>query len=130
MNPKIGWVKWKNPYTFDNQEDNFEKRQNDTEEKCICDDEPHHMKYIMTPMGPIPLPEHSAPHKIFNFWVAHTNFYITQNIAKIVETTPGVEVMDIFTPYRMRVGIGKMFSTKDTIEKINNRLYKAINNTK
>jgi hypothetical protein len=134
--PKIGWVRWQNPYAMDNTEDEDEEDNwdNDEEEFDKFDENIQHihpinknMKMVLTPMGAIPLPEHSAPQKVFNLWVAHTNFNITKPILDIVEKTDGVETVDIFTRYRMRVGIGKMFDTKDTIRRINNNLISALN---
>jgi hypothetical protein len=129
--PKIGWIKWKNPYSVDNNSDNdnWDTRTNEnsflhTEEE----EEPESIQYnpvkiVMTPMGAIPLPEHSAPQKVFNLWTAHTNFNITKNILNLVENTEGVETVDVFTRYRMRIGIGQMFDTQTTIRNINNNLY-------
>lgn len=81
------------------------------------------IRAIASPMGLIPYNELTAPGKIFNFWVAHTNFNITSTISKIIERTEGVEILDIFTRYRFRVGIGKCFNSSETMKNINDNVY-------
>lgn len=76
------------------------------------------MKILATPFGIMPLTEWTVPSKIFNFWVAHTNFRMTQEIQDIIDTTDGVETLDIFTPYRWRIGIGKAFQSRIVKERI------------
>ena len=80
-------------------------------------------KVIMTPMGIIPYNENTASNKIFNFWLAHTNFDIDAAICSIIEQQKGVETLDIFTRYRFRIGIGKLFDAKTVMLEINHKLY-------
>ena len=77
---------------------------------------------VATPLGIIPMCEHSSPDKVYNFWLMHTNFSISNRVAELIENTPGVETLDIYTKYRLRVGIGKMFSTDGTIKRINENI--------
>ena len=129
--PKLGWIKWKDPFfpkdedNIDDDDSNWDEDENEEEEDC---DEPHrgNMRVVVTPMGAIPLVEQSAPNKVFNLWVAHTNFNITPEVAKIVEDTDGVETLDVFSRYRMRVGIGKMFNTQDTMRNIKTNLVQTL----
>ena len=79
---------------------------------------PNGVRVIATPMGLIPYNEYTASGKIFNFWNGHTNFSISQNIVNILESTEGVETLDIFTRYRFRVGIGKIFDETSVKQKI------------
>lgn len=81
------------------------------------------MKVIATPMGIIPLNDNTASNKIFNFWMGHTNFDITYNIARTIELTEGVETLDVFTRYRFRVGVGKAFEDSIVMRIINQRVY-------
>lgn len=134
----IIWQKWIDPYGLD--ENNLEDV---TEPKFITDDdEPDYdnetentdtiqqfnggIKIIATPMGFIPLTEHTSTSKIFNFWVGHTNFDLTENIVNIIECTPGVETLDVFTRYRFRIGVGKAFSDSDVMREINKLVYGSI----
>lgn len=56
---------------------------------------------VMTKMGGFP--------NEFNLWLGHTNFDIDELVLSQIEETEGVESVDVFSPYRMRVGIGLMF---------------------
>ncbi len=71
---------------------------------------------IVGPMGVIPLHESNLPSKIYNFWMGHTNFDITHEIAHQISLVEGVESLDIFTRYRFRLGIGKIFA-EDEVKK-------------
>lgn len=55
-------------------------------------------------------------------YVAHTNFDIDENIFNIVDNTEGVEICEIYSPYRMRVTIGKAFNSKRVRRLINEKL--------
>jgi hypothetical protein len=84
------------------------------------------IRVMATPMGIIPLTENTASSKIFNFWVGHTNFSITRNIALIIEEISGVEALDVFTRYRFRIAIGKAFKDSNVIQKINDKIYEYL----
>jgi hypothetical protein len=73
-------------------------------------------------MGLIPYNEYTASGKIFNFWTGHTNFNITKNVARVIETTNGIETLDIFTRYRFRIGIGKAFEDRTIMKSIEDRI--------
>ncbi len=125
INNKIVWEKWVDPYFQDSESeaqwsDYQEPEEDDEESEEIQSTEK--MFVISSPMGIIPYNEYSAPSKIFNFWVGHANFDITENIAKIVEQSRGVEILDIFTRYRFRIAIGKGFQDRDVMNVINNSI--------
>jgi len=137
----IIWQKWADPFGEDeidsiqdllNQNDgisdNFideeENEQNKTINKNqIVKSSNQHIKVIATPMGIVPVNENTCSGKIFNFWVGHTNFDITKNIASIIESTDGVETLDIFTRYRFRISIGKAFNDSKVMRDINKKVY-------
>lgn len=128
----VVWEKWSDPFgealeeakwtDYDNQIEDLEDIDLIEEEELIQ----KQIKAIATPMGIIPYNELTSPAKLFNFWVGHTNFDITPKVVSTIETTPGVEILDIFTRYRFRVGIGKCFSDSETMKLINDKLYQAI----
>ncbi len=128
----IAWEKWADPYC--ENLDEFEEPDYVPEEDGQLLSPPQQiqkgMKFIMTPMGVVPLAEHSVPSKVFNFWVGHTNFPITYNVRDIIENIEGVEILCIFTKYRMRIGVGKLFNSGKVRQHINNSLdkYLAENN--
>lgn len=73
---------------------------------------------MSTPMGIIPITEHTSAGRIFNFWTAHTNFRITQDIIEAIDNTDGIESFDLFTPYRWRIAIGKAFQSVTVKERL------------
>ncbi len=77
---------------------------------------------IKTSNGFIPLNDAICASAHFNFWVGHTNFLLTHNHRFTIGMTPGVESVEVNTPYRFRVAIAKLFNEKDTL----NRIEKAI----
>lgn len=64
-------------------------------------------------MGIVPMSEHTKASDRFNFWVGHTNFDLTPNIARVISSTPGVETLDIWTRYRFRVSVGRAFDSQE-----------------
>jgi hypothetical protein len=135
MKHKIVWEKWLDPFgtdfdetkwmDYDNEEENYED--DELVEEVLKSRSTKPVKVISTPMGIIPYNEYTASGKIFNFWVGHTNFDITQAIVDILEKFEGVEILDIFTRYRFRIGIGKCFEDKEILSNINNNIEKYFN---
>jgi hypothetical protein len=138
--PLIVWEKWVDPFgkemddakwtDYENEIDEIYDEDIDEEDElepiAFLGDRKE-IRVIATPMGLMPYNELTAPGKIFNFWVGHTNFNITKNIASIIENCEGVEILDIFTRYRFRIGVGKCFSDSETMKKINDTIYKNLN---
>ncbi len=124
----IGWERWRDPIDrtrldFKNRISDFDSKYDDEldEDDKLSPEE--HIPIIMTPVGLMPLREDMTPGKTFNFWIGHTTFRITQYIRDIIEGVDGVEVLDICTPYRMRVGIGKMFKAENVRTNIGEAIY-------
>ena len=80
----------------------------------------------MTPFGIMPLKEHSLASTHFKFWVGHANFKLTDNVYQVVGNTEGVETLDILTPYRFRIAIGKMFVDRDVMSTVRTNLLEYI----
>ena len=51
-------------------------------------------------------------------WVGHSNFKLTEDFYKIIGDSAGVEALDILTPYRFRIAIGKMFVDRDVMKTV------------
>jgi len=73
---------------------------------------------IFTPFGILPLTEQSLASTYFKFWVGHTNFRITPSFYNIISKVEGVESIDIFTPYRFRIGIATLFKDRTVMAQI------------
>lgn len=130
----IIWQKWFDPFGEDDAgeiaEDQklLEDEADDTTPYNAMDSLKKPMRAIATPMGIIPYTENTASSKIFNFWVGHTNFDITSFIATIIEKIDGVESLDIFTRYRFRIAIGKVFDDAVVMKEINDQIYGHLDN--
>jgi hypothetical protein len=132
---KIIWEKWTDPFGEDLDETkwNHYDDENMDETTEIFDQEMLKSKFtkpikvIASPMGLIPYNEYTASSKIFNFWVGHTNFNLTKEISNIIEKCAGIEVLDIFTRYRFRIGIGKCFIDSDVMSDITDQINGALN---
>lgn len=127
----IIWEKWKDPFGGIDEDDmpddglgdffdeNFDDNTSILSEQSV----PKQVKVISTPMGIIPLNEHTASGKIFNFWTGHTNFNITKGVSNILDNAEGVETLDVFTRYRFRIGIGKAFTDSVVMNNIQQLVY-------
>lgn len=58
----------------------------------------------------------------YNFFIAHTNFYITLPIVKFLCQVIGVESVDILSPYRFRISVGPLFDAQEVLDYITNNL--------
>ena len=123
---KIIWEKWNDPFGENVDELKWHKYDDDEEpddtkdlfEEELIKAHSKPIKVISSPLGLIPYNEHTASSKIFNFWVGHTNFNISKSVVDIIERCDGVELLDIFTRYRFRIGIGKCFTDSDVMKLI------------
>lgn len=144
MGNDILWEKWRDPFLGYDENDldpdhrsdqaiinaisnGFVSQGEQEEEQETGDINNKGIKVIATPMGIIPYNEFTASGKIFNFWTGHTNFKITEDIFNIMENVLGVETLDVFTPYRFRIGIGKAFDATMIKQDINEAIYKHLN---
>lgn len=60
----------------------------------------------------------------FNFFIGHCNFYVNSEIVNYLCTVEGVEALDILSPYRFRVAVGKLFAADEVLEIIKTQLTK------
>lgn len=128
----VKWVKWVDPFTEEDEED---KELQSKEEELLYKDsyqkaekEQRRVRYtapiLVGPMGVIPITENNTPSKVYNFWMLHTNFNISEPVVKILKECSGVETLDVFTRYRARIGIGQVFNDEKTRKRIANALCK------
>jgi len=130
----VYWEKWVDAY-----EEQVVAIESEEEEEMAYEEEEmlaekfalmSHIKSIMTPFGIMPLTEQSLASQHFKFWVGHSNFKLTDKVYNVVGNTPGVETLDILTPYRFRIAIGKMFVDRDVMSTVRNNLLEYIRDTK
>lgn len=122
---QIIWEKWIDPFGEDieetqwnNYDDNDEDIDNISTQQELFKNKSKPIRVISSPMGLIPYNEYTSSSKIFNFWVGHTNFNLSKEIIDLIESCCGVEILDVFTRYRFRLGIGKCFNDSDVMQKI------------
>ncbi len=117
----ISWSKWRDPlgrnqhefeYVPEKDVENYDNNQDALyDDEDDDDDNPENpTPVVITPLGILPLKPFNDPTKVFNFWLGETNFDINMDVAAILDTTPGVEILDIFTRYKFRIAIGNNFS--------------------
>ena len=129
----IVWQKWFDPFGEDDTvdhdklpDDHYDKEDLDGEYVDEMESVKQPLRAIATPMGLIPYTENTASGKIFNFWVGHTNFNINSQIVNIIDQIDGVETLDIFTRYRFRIAIGKVFDDARVMKEINDQIYEYL----
>lgn len=81
-----------------------------------------HTPMLVGPMGLIPLNDMNMPGKTYKFWLMHTNFNLSDKVVQQLEKMRGVETLDIFTRYRARIGIGRVFDEADIMNEIDKKL--------
>jgi len=89
-----------------------------------------HIRSIVTPFGVLPLTEQTMASKSFKFWVGHSNFKLTEAFYKVIGQHPGIETLDILTPYRFRIAVGKMFVDRDVMTSVRDEMVRYVATTK
>jgi hypothetical protein len=123
-NKKILFDRWKDPFLtnladFDSEEaKNIQSKTDLIEEMTDHPTKQNLGQCIIGPMGIIPINEYNTPSANFNFWIGHTNFGITDELAPKIAKVSGVERLEIYTRYRFRVGIGRAFKEKKVLRDI------------
>lgn len=77
---------------------------------------------IATNFGLLPINHYNNPAKVFDFWVCHTNFNVSEEVYKIIDVVPGVEALDLFSRYRFRISVAKAFDFHAVRLEIENKL--------
>ncbi len=61
-----------------------------------------------------------APDKKFKIYEGDSNFVITETDFKKISRVKGIEAVTVVTPYKLRVGIAKLFDENEVLLKIDN----------
>ncbi len=102
----IWFEKFIDPYEQDIEDDEYDEF---VEEHGSLLQGPQPRQALITPMGILSMKPEILAGSEFKFWIGHTNFTITPKIVSIIEQIPGVETIDVWTRYRFRLGVGRLF---------------------
>jgi len=130
----IYWEKWMD--AFESADSNFHLlAQESEEEESYLDtqwdpDENNEemmehfvpIKGVMTPYGMLPITDDTLASRKFKFWVGHANFRLTEDYYNVIGHTEGVETLDILTPYRFRIAVGKMFVDRTVMSTVRDKM--------
>lgn len=118
---KIIWEKFEFPNNEIDEKDEIEDFDNYKE----YDDEPK-INIGQLISEPMPTNPFVRP-KTFNFWCFHTNFKITAKLAEIINDFHGVESLEIISPYRVYISIGKVFDDTEIRKNLQDELINFLN---
>lgn len=115
MTPSVIWEKYENPYLA--QIEDMSEESAAIESKEYYDEDENNEagisqplgdlnSYVHTPYGAIPVPNVHLDDN-WNLWTGHTNVKITVEIANKIEHTDGVEVLQVFSPYRFMISVAQ-----------------------
>lgn len=99
---KIIWEKFKDPLA------SFAKKNEEDDEDTG--------RAIVTKNGIMPVIHENMVSTNYNLWIGYTNFVITTDMVDTLEHLIGVESLDVFSPYRFRLGIAKKFFKEEEIK--------------
>ena len=129
----VYWEKWID--AFEEEDESFSEAVSEAEEQLTNEEllenehlfhEVSHVRSIVTPFGILPLTEQTMASKHFKFWVGHSNFKLTKDFYTVIGQHPGIETLDILTPYRFRIAVGKMFTDRDVMSGVRNDMVQYV----
>ena len=131
----VYWEKWID--AFEEEDESISEAVSEAEEQLTNEEllenehlfhEVSHVRSIVTPFGILPLTEQTMASKHFKFWVGHANFKLTEDFYTVIGQHPGIETLDILTPYRFRIAVGKMFTDRDVMSGVRNEMVHHVSN--
>ncbi len=96
----IKWQRWKNPVRK-NSDRSFVR---------------------MTTFGPDAVRLTAGDKNSLRWWVGHTNFYVSDKVRDVIKSVPGVEILEVFSPYRFRLCPGLNFNSDLVLRNIERSL--------
>ena len=127
----VYWEKWIDAFELEEEvweEESSEVQELLANEETLLEQEDllhkftSHIRSIITPFGVLPLTEQTKASNYFKLWVGHSNFKLTEDFYKIIGQTSGIEAVDILTPYRFRIAVGKMFIDREVMTKLRDKM--------
>jgi len=58
--------------------------------------------------------------KQFNFWIGHTKLKISSILSDRFDNVPGVESLEIYSPYRFRISVAKQYDSAEVMSEMSN----------
>lgn len=123
MKKTIAWEKYKNP--FEEMKDaQLETSEEETDYNDGYDELEEGQNQVPNMFMPIPMSQMSMmdPFREFNLWTGHTNFVLNEAAVMQIQAVTGVETLNPISPYRMRLGIAKLFKPRDVFSAIHKQL--------
>jgi hypothetical protein len=130
MRRQIIWQSWSHPlgqgkeYSDAAAQPPKKKRRSHDYDDFEGDDEEYRSARVFyaTAAGLVPARPYGDFRREINLWVGHTSFPIDEGVLAAIEETPGVELLDLLTRYRFRIGFGHAFASADVKAAIQSRL--------
>lgn len=79
-------------------------------------------KILSTPLGSVNLDGSEETARLFNVWIAHTNFNLINQHYAAVEQVEGIEALQPISRYRFQVAIGFMFDENEVKKSVEEAL--------
>lgn len=107
------WEKWKDPLLSNYKETEWPGFDLDANDNQIPIHTVDRQPVLHTPFGMVSMVNDTMAANNFDFWIMHTNFDLTEGLISMIEQTPGVETLEIYTRYRGRIGfpMSELFNT-------------------
>lgn len=124
---KIVWEKWFCPVDEEFTEEEFNPEEHAYVDTYVVGDDDFRtafeLPFVRTPLGPYFKDDPFMPSKMFDCWIAHTNFPLSKSeIKEKLIRVPGIEVLKIISRYRFFIGVGKLFTIRETAQKVQEAL--------
>ena len=123
MTNKIAWEPWEEkpvaeiPQIEDNVKDTLEENEPELD---FLNFGLGIIPKVRTPWGFFSTDDPMSPLRMFECWVGHVNFEITEEIAKKIEFAQGVGAFKVLSRYRFFIGVEKLFDFRDVRQEIQN----------
>jgi len=133
----VYWEKWIDAFEEEieeevqiDEEGSIEEEMSDYEDQIMSEgifkQSMSHIRSIITPFGVLPITEKTMASRYFKLWVGHANFKLTEDFYTVIGQSEGVEALDILTPYRFRIAIGKMFVDRKVMKAVRDQMVSYI----
>lgn len=118
MKKEIIWSHESEPLKYRPDEGSFKKekdvdKEKELDEEYEAEGKINLRKIVQTSIGNFLLDDELNPINNLHFWRGDCSFDITNKVQKIIEQTPGVDILKILTRYAFVIAVGKAFTFHD-----------------